>query len=92
MADSVPHAGRSLRATVHLSTQVFQALLGEADGRPTVLLISHKMSTVERANHIVVLEEGRVAEEGAHLELMQRGGHYAQMVAKYNQGFQRQGR
>ncbi|HVL82195.1 MAG TPA: ABC transporter ATP-binding protein [Actinomycetota bacterium] len=45
----------------------------------TTIVISHRFSTVRRADRIVVLEGGRVVEEGSHEELMQRGGRYAHM-------------
>jgi ATP-binding cassette subfamily B protein len=45
----------------------------------TTVLISHRFSTVRRAEHIVVLEHGRIVEEGAHDELLAAGGRYASM-------------
>lgn len=46
----------------------------------TVLVIAHRMRTVAGADHIVVLENGHVAEQGAPAELMERGGLYRRMV------------
>ena len=46
----------------------------------TVLVIAHRMRTVAGADHIVVLENGRVAEQGTPVELMERGGLYRRMV------------
>ncbi|KAJ7985442.1 hypothetical protein DPEC_G00352080 [Dallia pectoralis] len=79
-------------ATSNLDTEsehlVHQALL--KDSNPcSVLLIAHKLSTVEKANHIVVLHEGTVLEQGSHVELLAKGGRYADLVQKQNTGFQR---
>ena len=46
----------------------------------TVLVIAHRMRTVDGADHIVVLENGRVAEQGTPAELMEKGGLYRRMV------------
>ena len=45
------------------------------------VVISHRFSTVRRADRIVVLEDGRVAEQGSHAELVALGGRYAAMFA-----------
>lgn len=55
-----------------------------------MLLISNKMSVIEKANHIIVLNDGMVKEEGTHDELMKKGGLYADLVEKQNRGFHRQ--
>uniref|UniRef100_A0A8C6KU03 Antigen peptide transporter 1 n=1 Tax=Nothobranchius furzeri TaxID=105023 RepID=A0A8C6KU03_NOTFU len=55
----------------------------------SVLMISNKMSIVEKANHIIVLNNGAVTEEGSHEELMKKSGHYAEMVKKQETGFNR---
>jgi ATP-binding cassette subfamily B protein len=48
----------------------------------TVITIAHRLSTVVDADRIVVLEAGRIAEEGTHDELLRRGGRYASMWAR----------
>ena len=48
----------------------------------TVILISHRVSTVQQADFIVVLDKGRIAEQGTHAELVSRGGYYADLSAK----------
>jgi subfamily B ATP-binding cassette protein MsbA len=56
--------------------QIQDALKGLMRDR-TVLVIAHRLSTVEHADQIVVLDAGRVVESGSHAELLARGGHYA---------------
>ena len=46
----------------------------------TVIVIAHRLSTVRRANKIVVVKGGRVAEEGTHQELLSKKGIYAGLV------------
>ena len=43
----------------------------------TTLVIAHRLSTVEKADRIVVIDAGRIVESGTHGELLERGGHYA---------------
>lgn len=60
--------------------RVQEALDRLAEGR-TTLVIAHRLSTVRSADKIVVLDHGRVADEGSHAELVQRGGLYAHLHA-----------
>ncbi len=48
----------------------------------TVLLISHRVSTVRQADRIVVLEKGQIVEQGTHADLIQSGGYYADLSQK----------
>ena len=59
--------------------QGIQASLERMGRGRTVLMIAHRLSTVVQADRIVVLEDGRVIEQGPHAELLERGGRYADL-------------
>ncbi|UCE41007.1 MAG: ABC transporter ATP-binding protein [Candidatus Aminicenantes bacterium] len=49
----------------------------------TAIVIAHRLSTVRNADRIIVLEKGRIVEEGDHQGLLARGGHYAELYNTY---------
>ena len=46
----------------------------------TVLVIAHRLNTIRGADRILVLDKGRIVEQGSHSELIQKGGIYSQMA------------
>jgi len=61
--------------------RILTHLAGVMRGR-TVILISHRVSTVRQAEQIVVIEKGRIVEQGSHAELIAAGGYYADLSRK----------
>ncbi|XSG75592.1 ABC transporter ATP-binding protein [Herpetosiphon llansteffanensis] len=51
--------------------------------RSTAILIAHRLSTVRSADRIIVLNQGQIIEEGSHEQLMDQGGHYADLYDTY---------
>jgi ATP-binding cassette subfamily B multidrug efflux pump len=77
-------------ATSALDSEVEAAiqstLYGLMEGK-TVIAIAHRLSTIARMDRIVVLDKGRIAEQGTHLELLGRGGIYASLWNRQSGGF-----
>merc|ERR1711871_256802 len=55
---------------------------GGGDGKCTVVLVAHRLSTVMNADIIAVVDKGRIAERGTHDELVDAGGIYAKLVSR----------
>lgn len=62
------------------SEQMVQAALDRAMQGRTTIVVAHRLSTVQRADNIVVMEGGRIVEQGQHADLMQRNGAYAALA------------
>lgn len=77
-------------ATSALDSEVeaqIQDALAQVMAGKTVLAIAHRLSTIARMDRIVVLDQGRIVEEGTHADLLAQGGRYARFWARQSGGF-----
>ena len=77
-------------ATSALDSEVEAAIQSSLDtlmeGK-TVIAIAHRLSTIARMDRLVVLDRGRIIEQGTHMELLALGGHYASLWKRQSGGF-----
>lgn len=64
---------------VESETLILQTIRALADRGKTVIMVTHRMANAADADHVVVFEHGRVAEQGTHAELMRANGTYAKL-------------
>ena len=77
-------------ATSALDSEVeaaIQTALDHAMEGKTVLAIAHRLSTIARMDRIIVMDDGKVIEQGTHSELLARNGAYARLWARQSGGF-----
>ncbi|HZS69774.1 MAG TPA: ABC transporter ATP-binding protein [Burkholderiales bacterium] len=77
-------ATSSLDSEVEVAIQ--EELLELMQGK-TVIAIAHRLSTIARMDRLIVLEAGRIVEEGTHAELLRHGGHYEKLWRHQSGGF-----
>jgi ATP-binding cassette subfamily B multidrug efflux pump len=77
-------ATSALDSEVELAIQ--DQLLGLMEGK-TVIAIAHRLSTIARMDRLIVLEQGVIAEQGTHAELLALNGHYAKLWSHQSGGF-----
>ena len=64
-----------------ISERLVQKAIDELSRDRTTLVIAHRLSTVQNADQIAVLDQGKVVETGTHSELLSKGGYYSQLCA-----------
>jgi len=68
------------------SEQLIQEALKEIERDRTTIIVAHRLSTIEKADNILVIENGKVIEEGSHAELIKKNGAYAKYYSlQFNQ-------
>uniref|UniRef100_A0A7N6BKH8 ABC-type oligopeptide transporter ABCB9 n=1 Tax=Anabas testudineus TaxID=64144 RepID=A0A7N6BKH8_ANATE len=72
------------------SEHTVQQALNNIMREHTVLVIAHRLSTVEKADNIIVMDKGHVVEQGSHSQLMASGGLYCKLVQRQIQGIETQ--
>jgi len=77
-------ATSALDSEVELAIQ--EQFLGLMEGK-TVIAIAHRLSTIARMDRLIVLDQGRIVEQGTHDELLQLDGHYAKLWKHQSGGF-----
>jgi len=77
-------ATSSLDSEVELAIQ--EELLSLMEGK-TVVAIAHRLSTIARMDRLVVLEAGKIVEQGTHAALLRLGGHYEKLWRHQSGGF-----
>jgi ATP-binding cassette subfamily B multidrug efflux pump len=77
-------ATSALDSEVELAIQ--EQLLGLMEGK-TVIAIAHRLSTIARMDRLIVLEAGRIVEQGSHDDLLRLDGHYAKLWRHQSGGF-----
>ena len=76
----------SLSAVDTQTDQKIRSALSENVEGSTVVLISHRITTLMNADNIIVLEKGRIAEQGTHQQLLDKGGLYKKIYDIQMQG------
>jgi ATP-binding cassette, subfamily B, multidrug efflux pump len=77
-------------ATSALDSEVEAAIQASLDtlmAGKTVIAIAHRLSTIARMDRLVILDRGRIVEQGTHEELLRTGGHYAALWRRQSGGF-----
>jgi ATP-binding cassette subfamily B multidrug efflux pump len=77
-------------ATSALDSEAEAAIQEQLDGLMrgrTVLAIAHRLSTIARMDRLVIIDDGRIVEQGAHADLLARRGHYADLWERQSGGF-----
>lgn len=66
--------------------QMFQNMMEACEGR-TLIFISHRLASAVLADHVYLLEDGRIVEDGSHRDLMEKGGRYAELFGKQAENY-----
>ena len=69
-----------------LSENMVMQALRDRQGDPTIVVIAHRLSTITHADRILVLDQGRLVEQGRHAQLLAAGGLYARLYGAQSEG------